>query len=957
MTSTERVDEACKWVEADPNFKQWLVPDSAVKWASLVGDMGSGKSVTFAYVADLLTAGSSTPGQVRSMACLHFCRDDAHSNQLRNIYRSLIRQMLRKAQGLIPEYKTWYDSARQESFDDPTVNPTFLQKFIGQGLAVLRRNVYLVIDGLDECDSSTRRRLVTFLDGLQQMHEHLKVFVAFRTDVDMQQEMPSGAVTVTLTRSALRDGQIVEFWVNHSLDYLLPKPKAYVIQQLTEKAQGSAIWIRLVTEYLQALSIRKLDQLKDELKGMPSPQRLADLYIKLFKQAAQGELNNKLVLLQTLQILTVAVAPLTASALGQAAVLVSGKMDDIKTTDQMQRLADPERLLHLAKAFISRSTKEGSTHATISLVHQSLNEVIRITSPVDWIHDAGDTEANVLRGQRLAAEMSVRYLVIFASESDGQDSEEDDSTQSSVASQRSEEAPPTSHEPYNISPTVLSFAQSFTVGAFYDEQDLLSSRWTQPSNTVKDLHEYVVRFWAQHYRISAPPMGSCLHDLGKELYGIMSPPDWEAQLKLRDAMPSGYPRCPGPLVVAAFYGHANILRQMLEVKEKEPLNLRCAIYWAAHQGRTECLDILLRQHNDAVDACKDDGRTPLAAAAANGHVETLSLLLKRNGSDINALDSTGRTPLSLAVESNHPKTTAVILGCQPRDKLKVNAPDRRGWTPLFWALESQSTKVLKMLLKDERVNPNALDSKRRSALSWACEGGNGDLVRTIVATLPVRLGDPDMMSNTPLIYAARSKSYDVVKALSDQHSPGGTSVRDLSISARDKSGKSALCWAASVQDERMIDALLKLAPDEATAADENGWGPVAWTMDPPGYPKNAALLLPYCKDHLNDITAGGSTILGTAIDWRQFDIAKMILEQPGCDVNQISSSGRTPLSLAASAGAIDIVKLLVETGAADATIKDQKCLSPLQYAEKEGHTAIADYLKSCADAVAGASPD
>jgi ankyrin repeat protein len=126
-------------------------------------------------------------------------------------------------------------------------------------------------------------------------------------------------------------------------------------------------------------------------------------------------------------------------------------------------------------------------------------------------------------------------------------------------------------------------------------------------------------------------------------------------------------------------------------------------------------------------------------------------------------------------------------------------------------------------------------------------------------------------------------------------------------------------------------------------------------MDPPGYPKNATLLMPFYKGRLNEhIGTSDSGIFVTALKWQQFDIAILIAEQPDFDVDQQSDDGRTPLSFAAATGSLELVKFLCETKGADVSATDQKQVNPLQYAKREGHTDVTAYLQQSSAAVAGA---
>ena len=240
-----------------------------------------------------------------------------------------------------------------------------------------------------------------------------------------------------------------------------------------------------------------------------------------------------------------------------------------------------------------------------------------------------------------------------------------------------------------------------------------------------------------------------------------------------------------------------------------------------------------------------------------------------------------------------------------------------------------------------------------AALPYACEEGFSDVVKVFMRNGLVDAACQDSGGTTPLMYAVKAKDIKTVRRLFGR-SQGEDVAASLAVAACDKEGRNALSWAASARDQRILELLLKHAPKEACRLDINGWGPLAWTLDPPRYIQNAQLLLPYCKEHLEDVDGTGNAILSTAINWSRPEIARLITETTSLDVNSKSQSGRTALSLAASKGLLDIVRLLIEMKDADPSIASDMGHLPLQYAQLAGYSSGVDYLKPITQAVPGA---
>ncbi len=88
-----------------------------------------------------------------------------------------------------------------------------------------------------------------------------------------------------------------------------------------------------------------------------------------------------------------------------------------------------------------------------------------------------------------------------------------------------------------------------------------------------------------------------------------------------------------PVLVASQKGHSAIVRALLaagghasKTLTSGPYKGATAMWAAAFEGHSECLELLLAAGCD-VNACTDDGRSPLDIAAAKGHADMVQQLL------------------------------------------------------------------------------------------------------------------------------------------------------------------------------------------------------------------------------------------------------------------------------------------------------------------------------------------
>ena len=106
-----------------------------------------------------------------------------------------------------------------------------------------------------------------------------------------------------------------------------------------------------------------------------------------------------------------------------------------------------------------------------------------------------------------------------------------------------------------------------------------------------------------------------------------------------------------PLGLASFFGHAGVVKLLLERDAKVNIASNNAqhvmpLHSAVAARHLEIAEALLEHGADA-NAKQQDGITPLQEAAQNGQVEMARLLLK-HGADVNARKDDGQTALAMA---------------------------------------------------------------------------------------------------------------------------------------------------------------------------------------------------------------------------------------------------------------------------------------------------------------------
>lgn len=167
-----RHPNTCHWILSHPRFQDWLLQSGSSTLACL-GSIGSGKSVMTSSVINLLQ------GQRENVAlCYHFCSlADKRTLDMENIFNSLSRQLLLRKD--IPE-----DLETLVKSQDQIPNPSTFQRSVNtfEYVCNSERQIYLLIDGLDELLDNDQTTLINSLQNLVRRHQNIKVWMSGRRE-------------------------------------------------------------------------------------------------------------------------------------------------------------------------------------------------------------------------------------------------------------------------------------------------------------------------------------------------------------------------------------------------------------------------------------------------------------------------------------------------------------------------------------------------------------------------------------------------------------------------------------------------------------------------------------------------------------------------------------------------------------------------------------------------------
>lgn len=191
---------------------------------------------------------------------------------------------------------------------------------------------------------------------------------------------------------------------------------------------------------------------------------------------------------------------------------------------------------------------------------------------------------------------------------------------------------------------------------------------------------------------------------------------------------------------------------------------------------------LLFPHTHYLNACGDNGCTPLITACMGGFFATAKVLLE-NGAKLDAKSLSGETTFNTAIAAGHTKLFMMLIDESNRTALET--ADLEGKTPLLAAAAAGNLDAIKHVVK-QNVNMAAVSSQKETALHLTVRSGNGDCVSYLIDK--VKIDEVNMRGETALIIATQKQLGPIVAQLL-QHG-ADTQIKDTT-------GRTALDYIAN----------------------------------------------------------------------------------------------------------------------------------------------------------------
>jgi len=312
LTEKQRTPGTCEWIIDDTRYQEWINSPSNSLW--LIGGPGKGKTMIAMHVVDSLRNMPSVhSGQ--DIVLFFFCSDRyEHQNNAKAVLRGLLYQLIKRRTHL----ERYCDGKLDKENQAQTLSSfgALWQIFVDMLGDMDLGDVFIVLDGVEECDEASRTTLLPhFFDWLSTRRStsrnSVKLFGASR-EILGAHFRPDCKIELGFVGSSLTD-QDVEMFVDQRLERLarvdgFHRIRDLVRKSLLDRSEGTFLVVALLVQQLEAMDTAF--EMEEVLDTMPTG--LDSLYNQMLSRL---DPKTKQVLQQSLRWMLVARRPLTLSEL------------------------------------------------------------------------------------------------------------------------------------------------------------------------------------------------------------------------------------------------------------------------------------------------------------------------------------------------------------------------------------------------------------------------------------------------------------------------------------------------------------------------------------------------------------------------------------------------------------------------------------------------------------------
>ncbi|KAL8690273.1 MAG: hypothetical protein Q9218_004239 [Villophora microphyllina] len=880
QTVSDRAEKGSgKWFLSDPAFQDWADNDETRLWCWGIRKLlhallffanrrvpaGAGKTVMASIIINYLRHNrpEESKGSV-GIAFIYFKYNETDQT-FENVLSSLLQQLLQDSEDIAPNLLSLYERHR-----DRNTSPTTSE--ISQALSTMIENhkeVFCVIDALDECHETIRWELI---EKLESLGPKVRVLITSRYLDSIAEELD------TYQRFEIRASKAdIELFVEHQIRrnrnlrkivQRSPSLRDDIKQGVFNTAENMFLLARLHVESLASAAGLSVKHVRNKLRTLPST--LKGTYDDAMERIENQEPDHRRIALKAMAWVCYAFRALSLRELQHALAVEPG--DTVLDEDL---LMDGQSITSLCAGLVVVDQRTN----IVNLVHYSTKSYFDDTRHIQFpeyqakitLICATYPTLDSLKGAKIWEIVQDYPLACYAAQFMGDH-----------ARNSPEES---------LEPSIL---------------DMICNLLSHPDKRkpLLSLLDGLDLIQAGFYSKGKPMTRAQTETLVDVFMETEIPALLDSVLEIRDSDTSSITSSRNTTAsdTSTLMGDRAEDEEFWETKIKSSrVPEVTALHLAASMGLAKVASLLLKGTTN-IDAVDETGKTALALALERGFEKAVEFLLK-SGACVDLRHDHGQAVLLLITERGWYNAGEILV---EKNRLTVQEEEAPGRTQdrvyfLLAAYENNVGELMRLATKNELQLRSTDRDISAAALFLAIEKGLVQMVETLLE-LGTDVNCKDNLGQTALHRATRRADEKMVKLLlksgadveckDDNHrtpwsanlqckSPGILQIlldAGADPSTCGRRGVSELYTAAEDGNTELVDYMLKSGTNPSIQT-QYGWAPLHWAA---------------CCGHV--------------------DCVRLLLES-GADPNSISDQRVTPLDLATQADQSVVLELLRDVGA------------------------------------------
>ena len=215
------------------------------------------------------------------------------------------------------------------------------------------------------------------------------------------------------------------------------------------------------------------------------------------------------------------------------------------------------------------------------------------------------------------------------------------------------------------------------------------------------------------------------------------------------------------LLMAVCEGYHAIIQLLLRYhnvnRNQRDASNSTALHIAAHLSRVDIVELFLRDQVLNPNLQDNEGCTPLLIASQKGYCDVVQSLASDSRVDLNLADGGGRTPFYRASYCGYFDIVEFFLANKSVDPNRESVEHKS--SPLLVAVARNFHEVVRVMIEDERIDPNQSAKEGMGLLVFAATKGHEQVIKTLLLNEPVlnhflkeMIQNPTLLRNQLLQY-------------------------------------------------------------------------------------------------------------------------------------------------------------------------------------------------------------